>query len=139
MANPEEPIRIVIEEEDLPLVPDKAVRQAPDLKAQAEKVGQKAGEAAQKAWDSESRRKVTDSVKQGVTAVATKSTKAIGTKVADTVEQQTREQVNALQNRVQEVDWKEEARKGTVSGLQWLSAQFARLAERFSKDDGVNR
>ncbi len=138
MANPEEPIRIVIEEEDLPLVPDKPARSAPDLKAQAEKVGQKAGEVAQKAWDSDSRRKVTDSVKHGVSTVANKSTKAVGTKVAEVVEQQTREQVNALQNRVQETDWKEEARKGTVSGLRWLSAQLARLADRFNKDDGVS-
>ncbi|MBK6326785.1 MAG: hypothetical protein IPF56_12755 [Chloroflexi bacterium] len=32
MANQEEPIRIVIEEEDLPLIPDKPGLKAPDVK-----------------------------------------------------------------------------------------------------------
>ncbi len=134
MANQEEPIRIVIEEEDLPLIPDKPGLKAPDVKAGAKQVGDKAAELAQKAWDSEPRRKVTDGVKQGVSTVATKSSKAVANKVADTVEQQTRQQVDALQNRVQEIDWKEEAKKGSVNGLRWLSAQFALLADRFTPD-----
>ena len=60
MANQEEPIRIVIEEEDLPLIPDKPGLKAPDVKAGAKQVSDKATELAQKAWDSEPRRKVTD-------------------------------------------------------------------------------
>jgi transcriptional regulator of nitric oxide reductase len=130
MANQEEPIRIVIEEEDLPLIPDKPGFKAPDVKAGAKQVGDKATELAQKAWDSESRRKVTDGVKQGVSTVATKSSKAVANKVAETMEQQTRQQATALQNRVQEIDWKEEAKKGSAQGLRWLSEQLTTLADR---------
>lgn len=126
MANQEEPIRIVIEEEDLPLIPDKSGLKAPDVKAGAKQVGDKATELAQKAWDSEPRRKVTD----GAAALAAKGSKAVANKVADTVEEQTRQQATALQNRVQEIDWKEEAKRGSANGLRWLSEQLAALAER---------
>lgn len=131
MANQEEPIRIVIEEEDLPLIPDKPGRSAPDVKAGAKQVGDKAAELAQKAWDSEPRRKVTD----GAAALAAKGSKAVANKMADTMEQQARQQATALQHRVQETDWKEEAKKGSVNGLRWLSAQFALLADRFTPDE----
>ncbi len=130
MANQEEPIRIVIEEEDLPFIPDKPGRSAPDVKAGAKQVGDKAAELAQKAWDSEPRRKVTD----GAAALAAKGSKAVANKMADTMEQQARQQATALQNRVQETDWKEEAKKGSAQGLRWLSAQFALLADRFTPD-----
>lgn len=132
MENQQEPIRIVIEEEDLPLIPDKAGRKAPDLQTPARQAGQKASELAQKAWASEPRRKVTDSVRQGVATVASKSSKAVTTRVADSVEQQTREQVNALQTRLQEKDWKGEAKKGAAESLQWMSQKLALLAERLN-------
>jgi hypothetical protein len=35
-----------------------------------------------------------------------------------------------LQNRVQEIDWKEEAKKGSAQGLRWLSEQLTTLADR---------
>lgn len=126
MANQEEPIRIVIEEEDLPLIPDKPGRSAPDVKAGAKQVGDKAAELAQKAWDSEPRRKVTD----GAAALAAKGSKAVANKMADTMEQQARQQATALQNRVQETDWKEEAKKGSAQGLRWLSEKLSALADR---------
>lgn len=128
MGNSEEPIRIVIEEEDLPLVPE-AGRKTPDLKAEAEKAGQKAGELAQKAWDSEPRRKATEGMKKGVAKVGT----AVTTKLSDAAAQQTRQQVDALQTRIKETDWKEAARRGAGDGLQWLSARLATLAERLNR------
>ena len=126
MANQEEPIRIVIEEEDLPLIPDKPGLKAPDVKAGAKQVGDKAAELAQKAWDSEPRRKVTD----GAAALAAKGSKAVANKMADTMEQQARQQATALQHRVQETDWKEEAKKGSAQGLRWLSEKLSALADR---------
>lgn len=129
MGNSEEPIRIVIEEEDLPLVPDMPGRKSPDLKAEAEKVGQKASELAQKAWESEPRRKATEGVKKGVAKVGT----AVTTKLSDAAAQQTRQQVDNLQTRIKETDWKEAARRGTSNSLQWLSQRLAALAERINR------
>ena len=48
------------------------------------------------------------------------------------VARRSREAVTAVQTRIKETDWKEEARQGTVRGLQWLSQQLAHLADRFS-------
>lgn len=131
MGNSDEPIRIVIEEEDLPLVPDMPGRKAPDLKAEAEKAGQKAAGLAQKAWDSEPRRKATEGMKQGAAKVGT----AVTTKLSDAAAQQTRQQVDALQTRVKETDWKEAARRGTGKSLQWLSQRLAALSERVNKPE----
>ena len=68
----EEPIRIIIEEEDIPLMPEDKNRRTPDIKGSAKSAansaGQAAGSAAQKAWDSDSRKKVTGTVSRGVTA-----------------------------------------------------------------------
>jgi hypothetical protein len=128
MGNLEEPIRIVIEEEDLPLLPD-AGGQKPDLKTEAEKAGQKVGALAQKAWESEPRRKATEGVKKGVAKVGT----AVTTKLSDAAAQQTRQQVDTLQTRIKETDWKEAARRGTGDGLQWLSQRLAALAERVNR------
>ena len=91
-----------------------------------------AGTAAKKAWDSDSRKKVTGTVSRGVASVTAKSSKAIANKVADTIEQQTKQQMEAMQARAQEIDWKEEAQKGAVTGLQWLSKQVSELATRFT-------
>ena len=136
MTQDQEPVRIIIEEEDIPLVPEGKNRRAPDIKGSAQNVassaGQMAGSAAKKAWDSEPRRKVTGTVSRGVASVTAKSSKAIANKMADTIEQQTRQQMEAMQTRAQEIDWKEEAQKGTATGLQWLSQQVAGLANRFT-------
>jgi hypothetical protein len=136
MTQDQEPIRIVITEEDLPLVPEDKPRRGPDVAGAAKNAaagaGQAAGSAAKKVWDSEPRRKVTGSVSRGVTAVTAKSSKAIANKVGETIEAQTRRQVEAMQSRAQEVDWKEEAQKGAATGLQWLSQQVSELADRFT-------
>ena len=133
MTQNQEPIRIIIEEEDIPLVPDKqSTRRGPDVKSAVNSAGQAAGSAAKKAWDSESRKKVTGSVSRGVASVTAKSSKAIANKTADIIEQQTRQQVEAMKARAQEIDWKEEAQKGAATGLQWLSQRVSELANRFT-------
>ncbi|MBE2224784.1 MAG: hypothetical protein IAF02_24805 [Anaerolineae bacterium] len=136
MTQDQEPIRIIIEEEDIPLMPEDKNRRTPDVKGAAQSAassaGQVAGSAAKKAWDSEPRKKVTGTVSRGVASVTTKSSKAIANKVADTIEQQTKQQMEAMQVRAQEIDWKAEAQKGAATGLQWLSQQVSDLSNRFT-------
>ncbi len=145
MSQDQKPIRIIIEEEELPPLKPDSARPGLDMKGAAKtaaaSAGQAVGSVAQKAWHSEPRRKITGTVSKGVADVTAKSSKAIANKVADTVEQQTRQQMAAMQTRAQEIDWKEEARKGAATGLQWLSQQVSGLANRFTsaeKDPPVN-
>lgn len=136
MTQDQEPIRIIIEEEDIPLMPEDKNRRGPDIKGSAQNAvssaGQVAGSAAKKAWASEPRKKVTGSVSRGVASVTAKSSKAIANKMADTIEQQTKQQMEAMQARAQEIDWKEEAQKGAAAGLQWLSQQVAEISNRLT-------
>jgi len=137
MTQDQEPIRIIIEEEDIPMVPDnESTRRGPDVKGAAQNAassaGQVAGTAAKKAWASEPRKKVTGTVSRGVASVTAKSSKAVANKMADVIEQQTKQQMEAMQARAQEIDWKAEAQKGAATGLQWLSQQVSEISTRFN-------
>ena len=139
MTQEQEPIRIIIEEEEIPLLPEDNKQRGLDIKGTAQNAassaGQMAGTAAKKAWDSESRKKVTGTVSRSVASATAKSSKAIANKVADTIEQQTKQQMEAMQTRAQEIDWKAEAQKGAVTGLQWLSQQVAKISNRLTTTD----
>lgn len=130
MTQEHEPGRIVITEEDV--APFVAEKPAAGLREQADRVTQQVSDTARQAWESETRRKVTGKVREGVATVATKSSQLVRDKVSEAAERQAKEAVTAVQTRIKETDWKEEARQGTVRGLQWLSQQLARLADRFS-------
>lgn len=130
MTQEHEPGRIVITEEDV--APFVAEKPAAGLREQADRMTQQVSDTARQAWESETRRKVTGKVREGVATVATKSSQLVRDKVSEAAERQAREAVTAVQTRIKETDWKEEARQGTVRGLQWLSQQLARLADRFS-------
>ena len=128
-------------EEETPFVPE---RRRPDVKAKAVKVGRTAVSAtartAQKAWNSEPRRKVTRGVARGTAKAAGKTSKFVSDKVAQAAERQARERVTAVQTRIKETDWKAEAKSGTASSLNWLSDRLARLAAKINaprpKDNG---
>ncbi|MCA9966831.1 MAG: hypothetical protein KC423_21425 [Anaerolineales bacterium] len=130
MTQEQESGRLIITEEDV--APFVAEKQAFGLREHANQVTQQVSDTARQAWESETRRKVTGKVREGVSTVANKSTQLVRDKVSEAAERQAREAVMAVQTRIKETDWKEEARQGTVRGLQWLSQQLAHLADRFS-------
>lgn len=122
--------RIVITEEDVaPFVTEK---QASGLREQAGRVTQKVSDGAQQAWQSEARRKVTGKVRQGVGTVTSKGSQLVRDKLSEAAERQAKATATAVQARIQETDWKEEAKQGTARGLKWLSQQLAQLADRFT-------
>lgn len=128
-------IEIPVEEEP-PFVPE-AGRARRDVKGMAARAGKTAVKAtartAKRAWNSAPRRKVTRGVVKGTTAVTRKSGRLLSEKVAQTAERQARERVTAVQTRIQETDWKAEAKNGTARGLHWLSDRLAWLAARVNK------
>lgn len=127
----QEPIKIVIPvEEEEPL---KVERPSATMKETAGDAGRKvvdaAKETAQKAWESDARRKATEKLSE----VADKGVRYVGTRVADAAEEQTRQKATAVQERIKETDWSQEAKKGLAKGLQWASAQLAELAGRVNR------
>ena len=120
-------------EEETPFVPEQP---RSNVKAKAVEAGKTAVSAtartAQKAWDSEPRRKVTRGVARGTAKAAGKTSKFVSEKVAKAAEKQARERATAVQTRIQETDWKAEAKSGTARSLNWLSERLARLAAKIN-------
>ena len=126
--NEQEPIKIIIPVEEEP--PLKAERVTSTPRTVAKDTGRKAAVvakvAAEKAWKSETGRKAAKKLQE----VSDRGIRYVGTRMADTAEQQAKQTAAALQDRLKETDWQEEAKVGLAGGLKWLSAQVAELAGR---------
>lgn len=126
-------IEIPVEEEK-PFVPEQAGPTA--LRTGADAVKNQAANAAKQVWDSDLRKKATRGMKKGATAaagaVAAKGQQVMHDRVVKAAEEQAKQQAEALKTKIRETDWQHEAKQGTAKGLRWLSAQLAKLAERFT-------
>jgi hypothetical protein len=129
----------ILTEEAAPLVPESSPK--PGVKdraaAAAQQAREQAADTAKKAWQSDTRKKVTGSVGRGAKKVVKKGSQAVTDVVVRTAERQARERAAAVQQRLQETDWKEVSKEGAATGLRWLSRKLADLAVRFtpSKED----
>jgi len=126
--NEQEPIRIVIEEEDLPLKVEREKTSAPKAVAQdtSRKAAVVAKAVAAKAWNSDAGRAAAKKLQEA----SDRGVRYVGTRMADAAEEQAKQTAAAVQERLKTTDWQEEAKVGLTGGLQWLSAQVAELAER---------
>jgi hypothetical protein len=117
------------------------VEEEPPLKVETPKSGAKtvavgagrkiaglAKDAAQRAAHSDVGRKAAGKVQE----VTDRGVRAVGTRMADTAEDQARKQMEAMQERVRQTDWEKEAKTGMAAGLQWLSGRLAELSKRFT-------
>lgn len=125
----QEPIKIVIPpEEETPAKPETP---ASSVSATAVDAGRKVAGAtaslAQKAVTSDAGRAATRKVQE----LGDRGVRYVGTRMADTAEQQARQTAEAMQQRLRETDWEKEARNGVVAGLGWLSGRLQALARRF--------
>lgn len=124
----------ILTEEAAPLVPENPPD--PTVKERAAAVTQQAreqaGGAAKKAWQSETRKKVTRSMGRGAKKVVKKGSQAMTDVVVRTAERQARQRAAAVQERLQETDWKEVSKEGAATGLRWLSRKLSDLAARLT-------
>ena len=132
----QETIKIIIEDEDPPLKADQGKSAS---KSVASGAGRKAAvvakAAADKAWNSETGRKAAKKLQEA----SDRGIRYVGTRMADAAEEQAKQTAAAVQDRVRNADWQEEAKVGLVGGLGWLSAQVAELAERFGPDEAQEK
>jgi hypothetical protein len=127
----QEPIKIVIPVEEDP--PMKVERASSDAKTAAydasRKIAGLAKDAAQRAAQSEAGRKAAGRVKEA----SDRGIRYVGTRMADTAEDQARQTAARMQERIIEADWEKEAKTGLATGLQWLSGRLNELSERFAE------
>ncbi len=130
---PETDAEVIPVLEEAPLLAERPSRSTgAQVKQTAVAAGQQVANAAQKAWRTEARRKVTRGLKRGTTAAAAKGSKLVQDKVVAAAERQAREQAAAVQTRLKEMDWKAEAQTGAAKTLRWLSARLSSLAARLT-------
>ena len=124
----QEPLKIVIPIEEEP--PLKSEHLKTNAGSVAKDTGRKAAVAAKlaadKAWQSETGRKAAKKLQE----VSDRGIRYVGTRMADTAEQQAKQTAASVQQRIKETDLQQEAKVGVVSGLQWLSSQLSELAAR---------
>jgi hypothetical protein len=129
--NEQEPIKIIIEDEEPPVKADKGTA-APNTVAKeaGRRAAVVAGAAAKKAWNSETGRKVAKKLQEA----SDRGIRYVGTRMADAAEEQAKQTAASVQERMRNTDWQEEAKVGLASGLSWLSEQVAEFANRVDAD-----
>ncbi len=104
-------------------------------KGRAKQTGKKVSRTAVSVWKSDGRKKVTGPVRRGITAVTVKTGLAIQGQLSKVVEKKVQQEREAMQTRLQETDWRAEAKKGTAKGFNWLSQKAGTLSKRVAPDD----
>lgn len=139
MSNDDVEIKI-LEEEVAPIVPESLPKPTVQERTSeaAQQAREQAADVAHKVWQSDTRKRVTGTVGRGAKQVAKKSGQVVTNAMVKTAERQARKQASAMQQRIQETDWKLVAKEGTASGLRWFSRQFANLAARFTPKEDDN-
>ena len=120
------------------------VEEEPPLKVERSKSGAKtaaygasrkiaglAKDAAQRAAQSEPGRKAAGKLQEA----ADRGVRYVGTRMADTAEDQARQTMETMQKRLKETDWEKEGKEGLASGLQWLSGRLKDWSDRVTPDD----
>jgi len=129
----EERIKIIIPVEEEPAMKAERIPSTP--RNVARDTGLKAAAvakvAAEKAWKSETGRKAAKKLQE----VSDRGIRYVGTRMADTAEQQAKQTAAAMQERLRDTDWQEEAKTGLVGGLKWISDQVSDLAQRVGTDE----
>lgn len=128
----QEVIKIVIEEEEPPLKVETPSSGAKTAASDASRrIAGLAKDAAQRAAQSDVGRKAAGKFQE----TADRGVRYVGTQMADTAEDQARQTMEAMQDRLKETDWEKEAKTGLASGLQWISGQLNELSDRFTPEE----
>lgn len=122
----EKPFEIVIlDKEGKPLVAEGKLRQAGEQLANATR------HAAQNAWQSDARKKVTGKIQEGAGVVLQKGAEVVHERVVKQAEVKAREQVTAVHEQIRTMNWKEAFAKG----LRWTSQQLRQLSQKLTPKD----
>ena len=131
--NEQEPLKIEIPvEEETPAKTEQERASASGTAVEAgRKIAGVTAGLAQKAAQSEAGRAAARKAQE----LGDRGVRYVGTRMADTAEEQARATVEVLQKRAAEADWEKEAKNGLAAGLAWLSGSLGELSQRFANQD----
>lgn len=125
-----EPLRITLEDLGEPEKAATPEREHSALRDGAAQTGHKVTGAVK-----ESAARVAHKIADVTTDATSRSAEAVRDKVGEAIQAQSKATADAIEARLREVDWKQEAQKGAEGGLRWLSQRLEAFAERLGKED----
>ena len=128
----QEPIKIIIPVEEEPI--HRPEQKDSGVAEHAGELRQKVAGAAAKAWNHDARRRASERLNEQISAAAASGTRYVRDRAAQAAERQTQETVDAVRNKVREVDWQAEAKAGLSSGMKWLSHRLRTVAEQLAPE-----
>lgn len=129
MSDDKEILKIEVEEvtEPVKAEPSERVDIAEELKG----LGRQFAETLQSAWNSEERQKFEADIRQGMRSFADEVDKVIREARESDTGQRIREETSEVMGKVETSDIGQKAKGGLAQGLQWLSTELGKLADRF--------
>lgn len=128
--NEKEPLKITLEDLGEEIKSEAATSERGKLTAGAAELGHKVGGAV---MGSASR--VAQKIADTTTEATSRSAEAVKDRVTETIQAQSKATADAIEARLREIDWKEEAQKGAEGGLRWISKRLEELAEKLHSDE----
>ena len=128
--NEKEPLKITLEDLGEYSKPEAATSERGKLADGAAELGQKVGDAVKG-----SAARVAHKIADTTTEATSRSAEAVKDKVTETIQAQSKATADAVEARLREIDWKDEAQKGAEGGLRWISKRLEELAEKLHPDE----
>jgi hypothetical protein len=128
--NEKEPLKITLEDLGEEIKPEVATPERGTLAGGAAEIGHKVGDAVKG-----SASRVAHKLADTTTEVTSRSAEAVKDKMTEAIQAQSKATAEAVEARLREIDWKEEAQKGAEGSLRWLSKRLEDLAEKFRADE----
>ena len=128
--NEKEPLKITLEDLGEDSKPEAATSERGKLADGAAELGQKVGDAVKG-----SAARVAHKIADTTTEATSRSAEAVRDKVGEAIQAQSKATAEAVEARLREIDWKEEAQKGAEGGLRWLSKRLEELAEKLRAEE----
>lgn len=128
--NEKEPLKITMEDLGEEIQPEMASPDRGKLAAGAADLGHKVGGAVKG-----SASRVAQKIADTTTEATSRSAEAVKDKVTETIQAQSKATAEAVEARLREIAWKEEAQKGAEGGLRWISQRLEELAEKLHSDE----
>lgn len=128
--NEKEPLRITLEDLGEETKPEVGVPDRGKLAAGAADLSHKVGDAVKG-----SAARVAHKIADTTTEATSRSAEAVKDKVSEAIQAQSKATAEAVEARLREIDWREEAQKGAEEGLRWISKRLEDLAEKLRPDE----
>jgi hypothetical protein len=128
MTKHQEPLKIEIPVED----ETAAKPEGRDITGELRNLGQQFASTLEAAWNSQERVRVEGEIREGMKLFADEVGRVVTNVRESAAAQKVREEAEGIKHKVEETEVSNKARNGIAQGLNWLSQELGKLAEKFT-------